>query len=101
MFLVIPVAQDYSEIVVIFVVLGLRVDEERSTEAVDVLTVVVSMYPVCAPLTRRIDRDLIRESLARWNAAADNEIERAAWRQEWCFLTTESHPWLRRTTKLN
>ncbi len=101
MFLVIPVAQDYSEIVVIFVVLSLGVDEERSTEAVDILTVVVGMYPVCTPLTRRIDRDLIRESLAGWNAAADKAIERAAWRREWCFLTTESHLWLRRTTRLN
>ena len=101
MFLVIPVAHDYSEIIVIFVVLSWWVDEERCTEAVNILTVVVCMDPVCTPLTRRIDRDLIRESLARWNAAADNEIERAAWRQEWCFLTTESHPWLRRTTKLN
>ena len=81
MFLVIPVAQDYSEIVVIFVVLSLGVDEERSTEAVDILTVVVGMYPVCTPLARRIDRDLIRESLTGWNAAAYKVIERAAWRQ--------------------
>lgn len=79
MFLVIPVAQNYSEIIVIFVVLSWWVDEERSTEAVNILTVVVCMYPVCTPLTRRIDWDLIRETLARWNAAADKDIERAAW----------------------
>ena len=82
MFLVIPVAQDYSEIIVIFVVLSWWVDEERSTEAVNILTVVVCMCPICTPLTRRIDRNLIRETLARRNAAADEEIERGAWQQK-------------------
>lgn len=77
MLLVIPVAQDYSEIVVIFVVLRLVVDEEGRTEAVDILTVIVGMYPVCTPLTRRIHRNLIRESLTRRNAAADKVIGRA------------------------
>jgi len=98
---VIPVAHDYSEVVVIFVGLSWGVDEEGSTEAVDILTVVVGMYPVCTPLTRRIDRDVICKTLARWNAAADKVIEGAAWRREWSFLTTESHLWLRRTTRLN
>jgi type III secretory pathway component EscR len=101
MFLVVPVAHDYSKIVIIFVGLSWGVDEEGSTEAVYILAVIVGMYPVCAPLARRIDRNLIRESLARRNAAADKVIERAASRQEWGFLTTESHLWLRRTTRLN
>ena len=101
MFLVIPVAHDYSEIIVIFVVLSWWVDEERSTEAVNVLTVVVCMDPVCTPLTRRIDWDLIRENLTRWNAAADKEVEGAVWQQGWCILTTGSHLWLRHTTRLN
>jgi hypothetical protein len=78
MLLVIPVAEDYSEVVVVFVRLSLGVNDEGSTEAVHILTVIVCMYPICTPLTRRIDRDLIRESLARWNATADKVIERVA-----------------------
>jgi len=75
MFLVIPVAQDHCELVIVLVVLSLGVDDERSTKAVDILAVIVGMYPICTPLTRSIDRDLIRKSLAGWNAAADTAIE--------------------------
>ena len=78
MFLVVPVAHDYSKIVVIFVGLGWGVDEEGSTEAVNILTMIVGVYPVCAPLTRSIDRDLIRESLARRNAAADKSDQKGS-----------------------
>ena len=85
MFLVIPVAQDHGELAVVLVVLSFWVENEGSTETVDILAVVVGMYPVCTPLTGCIDGNLIRERLVGRNAAADEVIEMntgAAWRQD-------------------
>ena len=90
MLLVVPVAKDHSELVVVLVVLSLGVNEEGSTEAVDILTVVMGMCPVCTPLARSIHRDFIRKSLAGWNAAAEKAVEMntgEAWRREvWWFI---------------
>ena len=73
MLLVVPVTKDHSKLVVVLVVLSLGVNKERSTEAVDILAIVMGMYPICTPLARGINRDLIRESLARWNAAGTKQ----------------------------
>lgn len=79
---VIPVANDHSELVIVLVGLGLWVDDKGSTEAVDILTVVVGMHPVCTPLARGIDRDIICKSLARWDAAADKVMDRNECRRQ-------------------
>jgi hypothetical protein len=73
--LVVPVAKDDSELAVVLMRFGLGVNDKGSAEAIDVLTIIVGMYPVCTPLTGCIDRDLIRERLAGWNAAADKAME--------------------------
>lgn len=78
MLVVVPVSEYDSELLIVGrgrfglgpsgVMFCWWMDYERCPKTIDVLTMRMSVCPIGSPLPRRVDRDMIVESLAGWNS---------------------------------
>lgn len=79
MLFVVPVAEDDGELVVVGVGLPVGMDDEGSAQPVCVLARGVRVHPVCSPLARGIDGDLVRRFATGGDSTAKEDKDPISW----------------------